>query len=176
MEMYRTRSDGQWGHPVGIRAAAEWNLCPELTLPSGVAGTACQGATCMVVCEEGKVAVGKRRIKCRWTRKKGFFWKTVIKGVVVCLLGAWIPGLNKLKIQTLPECKGCSPDPPQPLDSNVGVTCSINSLGKKKCILQCSDGGKLFGRSKVKMTCKCPRNCFYSNKALCSLFHGYDRS
>lgn len=77
MEMYRTRSDGQWGHPVGVRAAANWDLCPELALPAGVAGTACQGATCMVVCEDGKVAIGKRRIKCRWTRKKGFFWKAV---------------------------------------------------------------------------------------------------
>merc|ERR1711911_552063 len=75
--MWKTRSKDQWGHPVGVRAAAEWSLCPELALPTGVAGTACQGATCMVVCDEGKVAIGKRRVKCRWTRKKGFFWKTV---------------------------------------------------------------------------------------------------
>ena len=90
LEMYRTRSEGQWGHPVGLRAAANWDLCPELALPSGVAGTACQGATCMVVCEDGKVAVGKRRIKCRWTRKKGFFWKAVslifIKNIFLKLL------------------------------------------------------------------------------------------
>ena len=33
MEMYRTRSEKQWGHLVGFRAAAEWNLCPELVLP-----------------------------------------------------------------------------------------------------------------------------------------------
>ena len=78
--MWKTRSEDQWGHPVGVRAAAEWSLCPELALPAGVAGTACQGATCMVVCDEGKVAIGKRRVKCRWTRKKGFFWKTVSRG------------------------------------------------------------------------------------------------
>ena len=52
MEMYRTRSEKQWGHLVGFRAVAEWNLCPEL--PLGVAETACNGATCMVVCEQGK--------------------------------------------------------------------------------------------------------------------------
>ena len=75
--MIKTRSNEQWGHPVGVRAAASWSLCPELTLPTGVAGTTCQGATCMVVCDEGKVAIGKRRVKCRWNRKKGFFWKTV---------------------------------------------------------------------------------------------------
>ena len=95
---------------VGVRASANWELCPDLTLPSGVAGTTCQGtvqfwsqqaiylikslkecnsghievkiehyeaSTCMVVCEEGKVATGRRRIKCRWKRKKGFFWKSV---------------------------------------------------------------------------------------------------
>ena len=77
LEMIKTRSNEQWGHPVGVRAAASWSLCPELTLPTGVAGTTCQGATCMVVCDEGKVAIGKRRVKCRWNRKKGFFWKTV---------------------------------------------------------------------------------------------------
>ena len=97
-------------YKVGVRASANWDLCPELTLPSGVAGTTCQGtvqfgrhtrsltlkkvtkiclytecteiehfeaSTCMVVCEEGKVATGRRRIKCRWKRKKGFFWKSV---------------------------------------------------------------------------------------------------
>jgi len=36
-----------------------------------------EASTCMVVCEEGKVATGRRRIKCRWKRKKGFFWKSV---------------------------------------------------------------------------------------------------
>ena len=26
-----------WGHPIGIRAAASWNLCPNIELPEGVA-------------------------------------------------------------------------------------------------------------------------------------------
>ena len=30
----QTRTGG-WGHPVGIRAAADWHLCPPLALPSG---------------------------------------------------------------------------------------------------------------------------------------------
>ena len=34
------------------------------------------------LCDEGKVAIGKRRVKCRWTRKKGFFWKTVSSGTL----------------------------------------------------------------------------------------------
>ena len=68
-----------WGHPVDNvgKASATWSLCPELTLPAGVAGKTCDGSTCMVVCEPGKVAMGRRRIKCRWKRSKGFFWKQV---------------------------------------------------------------------------------------------------
>ena len=31
---FQTRTSG-WGHPVGIRAAADWHLCPPLALPSG---------------------------------------------------------------------------------------------------------------------------------------------
>ena len=66
-----------WGFPVGVKQSADYELCPALTLPDGGANYECNGATCMVVCEQGKIALGKRRIKCRWTRKKGFFWKTV---------------------------------------------------------------------------------------------------
>ena len=32
-----------WGFPVGVRASANWELCPALTLPTGVAGTTCSG-------------------------------------------------------------------------------------------------------------------------------------
>ena len=76
MAMAKTRT-GDWGHPVGVRAAADWNNCPSLTLPAGVASFNCNGATCMTVCEAGKISTGKRRVKCRWKRKKGFFWKRV---------------------------------------------------------------------------------------------------
>ena len=33
----------------------------------------------------------------------------------------------------------------------------MNNLNKNKCTLKCSNGGKIFGRNKAKMTCKCPR-------------------
>ena len=75
----RTRSGENWGHPVGIRAAADHNLCPALALPAGVASIACNFATCMSVCEPGKIAVGQRRTKCRFNRRNGFFWKRVTK-------------------------------------------------------------------------------------------------
>ena len=69
--------NGDWGHPVGIRAAADWTMCPALTLPAGVASFTCNQSTCMAVCEAGKVSTGRRRIKCRWKRKQGFFWRRV---------------------------------------------------------------------------------------------------
>lgn len=129
---------GGWGHPVDNvgKAAATWSLCPELTLPTGVAGKVCDGSTCMVVCEPGKVAMGRRRIKCRWKRSKGFFWK-----------------------QELPTCSGCDPEDPTTAiaDSNMTAECAVNNLNKNKCTLKCSNGGTIFGRNKVKMTCKCPR-------------------
>ena len=74
----KTRSGESWGHPIGIRAAADHSLCPALTLPTGVQSLACDGATCMAVCEEGKVSSGQRRTKCRFKPKSGFFWKKVV--------------------------------------------------------------------------------------------------
>ena len=71
------QSRSNWGHPIGIRAAATWSLCPALAIPAGVKDVTCSGATCMQICEDGKAAMGRRRVKCRWKRKKGFFWKKV---------------------------------------------------------------------------------------------------
>ena len=67
----------RWAHPVGVRQSALWSSCPVLDKPEGVKEVTCESATCMAVCEDGKVAMGRRRIKCRWKRKKGFFWKKV---------------------------------------------------------------------------------------------------
>ena len=90
----------RWGHPVDVRAAAEWSQCPELgqfrpnhiskiknltklvsnlrkEKPAGVKEIVCDGSTCMQVCEEGAISMGKRRTKCRWKRAQGFFWKRV---------------------------------------------------------------------------------------------------
>lgn len=75
----------EWAHPVGVKQSALWSSCPALDKPEGVKDVTCESATCMAVCEDGKVAMGRRRIKCRWKRKKGFFWK-----------------------RELTECKGCN--------------------------------------------------------------------
>ena len=72
-----SQKSGGWGHPVGVRAAADHSLCPALALPTGVASLACDGATCMTVCDAGKMSTGRRRTKCRFKNKRGFFWKQV---------------------------------------------------------------------------------------------------
>ena len=124
-----------WGHPVGVKAAADWTNCPALTpFPSGVASVNCDGATCMQICEAGKVAMGRRRIKCRWKRKKGFFWK-----------------------RALSECQGCTPENPTSNDANLAMNCSINTKGFNVCLATCSNGGKILGGKKLKLKCKCPR-------------------
>ena len=48
----KTRSGG-WGHPVGVRAAADWTLCPALPVPQNAADVVCDSSTCAVVCELG---------------------------------------------------------------------------------------------------------------------------
>ena len=41
------------GHPVGLKAAAHYTLCPELTLPANAQEFSCNQATCAVVCNPG---------------------------------------------------------------------------------------------------------------------------
>ena len=64
-----------------------------------------------------------------------------------------------LLFKELPTCSGCDPDDPTTAiaDSNMTAECAVNNLNKNKCTLKCSNGGTIFGRNKVKMTCKCPR-------------------
>ena len=136
------KSQSGWGFPVGIKAAADWQMCPSLQpYPSGVASVSCDGSTCMQICEAGKVGMGKRRIRCRWRRKLGFFWK-----------------------QQLSECQGCTPEIPSATDANVNFSCSLNSKGFNTCIATCLNGGKILGGRKLKMKCKCPRGVSTENQ------------
>ena len=77
----RQRKSG-WGFPVGVRAAADWTLCPEFDLPDGVDSVTCDGSTCMQVCKAGKQGMGQRRVRCRHNRNKGFYWNRVSEAFV----------------------------------------------------------------------------------------------
>ena len=72
-----------WGHPID-KIAALWSLCPELTVPEGASGTVCDQATCAVVCEPGYIGTGRRRTRCRYTKKKGFFWRRQLGKCETC--------------------------------------------------------------------------------------------
>ena len=115
LELIKSRSDGgsdeSWGHPVD-KIAALWSLCPELTVPEGASGTACDQATCAVVCEAGYIGTGRRRTRCRYTKKKGFFWK-----------------------RQLGKCETCSQ-----LTTAVGMsqTCEVVN-GKTRCTHTCDN-------------------------------------
>ena len=129
------KAQSGWGFPVGLKAAADWQLCPSLQpYPSGVSNVSCDGSTCMQICEAGKVGMGRRRVRCRWRRTQGFFWK-----------------------QQLSECQGCTPEIPSSTDTNVNFSCSLNSKGFNVCTATCLNGGKIFGRQKMKLKCRCPR-------------------
>merc|ERR1712176_1730687 len=95
---------------------------------------ACNGSTCMSVCEEGKVSVGQRRTRCRFKNSVGFFWK-----------------------KTLAECQGCTPENLTVTDTNVSMACSVNSKNIKTCLMTCPAGMKILGGKKLKLKCKCPR-------------------
>ena len=76
---------GGWGHPV-VRGAADHSMCPALALPAGAESIECDQATCAVVCQPGwladKTSGLKRRTKCRWNKKSGFFWKEAVINII----------------------------------------------------------------------------------------------
>jgi len=226
----------RWGHPIDIRAAAEWSQCPALEKPSGVQEIVCDGSTCMQVCEAGAISTGKRRTKCRWKRSQGFFWKRELTechhcslmefntcgwspddsasesgsggagtsvggtemrvGTFVTATTAGPPGAGATAIgvspatataqatatqapfttshsggnagmicaawsskETVPEVisNGFEPTYSPSQDFNVYMTCELTARNKKKCTAKCGNGGKIIGKNKFVMSCKCPR-------------------
>lgn len=127
-----TQRKSGWGHPVGVRAGASWENCPSLTLPDGVASVQCDAATCLAICEPGKVNLGTRRAKCRYKRSRGFFWR-----------------------RALSACQGCNPEILTSTSANVN--CVVGRKNIRTCTATCPNGDTLFGRNKLKLKCRCPR-------------------
>jgi hypothetical protein len=131
------RDGGGWGHPTD-RIAALHSLCPTLETPAGADSITCDQSTCAVVCSPGFIGTGKRRTKCRYNRKKGFFWK-----------------------QTLGACESCT-DLTAP--SGVTQTCTFNARNKRMCTQTCDTAGDVFADMgektpvKVNLKCRCPRD------------------
>ena len=77
----KQRSAG-WGKPVGNleiekRAAADWSLCSELSIPAGAESVNCDGSSCVQICKTGRRSIGNRKTRCRFNKKRGFFWTKV---------------------------------------------------------------------------------------------------
>ena len=145
-----------WGHPIGVKAAASWSLCPDLQLPDGVESLRCDGATCMAVCEVGKVSMGRRRTKCRFKRTKGFFWG-----------------------RELAPCQGCDPEIAHPVwdvdhvmmgDYLVG-RCVVDEKMRKNCKIECPKGAKVTMADSITLQ----RKVALKVKAMTFLLSGYCR-
>ena len=72
-------------------------------------------------------------------------------GPLVC--AAWS------SMETVPDVSsgGYVPDHAASFDKNVRFTCEITARNKKKCTAKCLNGGKIVGKNKFVMSCKCPR-------------------
>ena len=70
-------------------AAEEWESCPSLVKPNGVADIKCNKTKCKAVCNPGNVSMGKKAIKCKNGKWRG----------------------------TLPECATCPSPTSMSLDS-----------------------------------------------------------
>ena len=105
----------------GLATSAEIyeNCSPLTTLPEGVASLDCKGSKCKVVCEAGKVVMGKKAVKCKAKNGK-YKW-------------------NK----SLSTCAGCTA--PVSADANVDFACRVNNKGVNLCNTKCKNGGNVTG-------------------------------
>ena len=148
LEMAKQRSS-DWGFPVGVRAAADWQNCGTPTVAQGFdAGEEleCSASTCMLKCPAGQIAVGKRRIRCRWKRKHGKIGLVDVSAFQQKYL--FVSGKTVFEIFTyflgffwksqLGSCQGCEPTDPVAsiTDSNITASCSANAKGKNICMLR----------------------------------------
>jgi len=135
-------NDGfSWGFPGQEgRRLAMWNECPQLETPEGASAVACDKSTCAVICQPGYLAMGQRRVRCRFNKKKGFFWN-----------------------RELSKCETCDPATPEDTypGNGLSLVCSVKPKNNRKvCIATCGaeqnfPGGRPNKFAKAK--CKCPR-------------------
>ena len=72
------------GFPVGRKNSASFEKCPKLDLPIGASEIKCNGATCALVCNEGSVVTGRKRIRCRQKPNGKFHWRKTLGQCVSC--------------------------------------------------------------------------------------------
>lgn len=67
-----------------------------------------------------------------------------------------------VSMETVPDVQS---DHAASSDLNVRFTCEITAQNKKKCTAKCLNGGKIVGKNKFVMSCKCPR--WVSPRSIC---------
>jgi len=99
-----------------------------------------QRRPCLLVCKDGFVPIGRKRVACR-NRDGELNWT-----------------------KTTGKCVTCDPLIPQPKDVAVKTDCRTGR-GKRICSLSCADRFKHNNRLTTKLTCTCPRgNCQWKEK------------
>ena len=147
----RSSEPETWGFPTG-QLAALWSLCPTLDVPAGGSSVVCDQSTCAVVCNPGYIGTGKRRTRCRYNKKKGFFWK-----------------------KELGACETCTDLTPS---AGMSSSCDFNPKNKRVCKHTCDTEGDIIAvgekePNNISLKCKCPRDqvtkvrtCGWFNKKL----------
>merc|ERR1711892_1114760 len=148
MDASKMRNHGMsnWGHPL-TGNTRKWSDCPTLPTPEGALGLRCNAGTCAVLCPGGSRAVGRRRTRCRYTKKLGWYWK-----------------------EQLGSCQTCDVETPESNDPLMTTACKVNvNTGRKFCKMNCPADHLAADQktSFVKVACKCPRQ----GKNGCSWYH-----
>ena len=97
----RASGMANWGHPV-VGSTRHWSDCPTLDVPEGALGLRCNAGTCALLCPGGSRATGRRRVRCRYTKKLGWYWKS-----------------------KLGKCQTCDVETPMSNDSLMTTACKV---------------------------------------------------
>merc|ERR1712226_857689 len=110
----RASGMANWGHPV-VGSTRHWSDCPTLDVPEGALGLRCNAGTCALLCPGGSRATGRRRVRCRYTKKLGWYWKS-----------------------KLGKCQTCDVETPMSNDGLMTTACKVNvNTGRKFCKMVC---------------------------------------
>lgn len=142
----RNHGMSNWGHPL-TGNTRKWSDCPALPTPEGALGLRCNAGTCAILCPGGSRAVGRRRARCRYTKKLGWYWK-----------------------EQLGSCQTCDVETPESTDPLMTTACKVNvNTGRKFCKMNCPADHLAADQktSFVKVACKCPRQ----GKNGCNWYH-----
>jgi len=134
---FRAQYANGWGYPVGQGNSKHWSDCPALPTPEGALGLRCNAGTCAILCPGGSRPIGRRRARCRYNKRQGWYWK-----------------------EKLGSCRTCEVETPMSNDPLMTTACKVNvNTGRKFCKMVCpADHTAADQRqSFVKVACKCPR-------------------